>query len=160
MLHVSLFEEFDIRVYELDAWEFAPHKHTFFEMIYIVAGEGVHCINDHALDYTAGSLFLLTPADTHDFEILTPSRFCIITFAKIYFSKRRNSNSTNEAGLGDVIDFSEMFTQVEHIFYNHSTSQAAIELATSEHTFCDHIIQQLMWEVEQKNCSMPILCGI
>lgn len=162
MLHVSLFQEFDIRVYELDTWEFAPHKHTFFEMVYIVAGKGIHRINDHALGYEAGSLFLLTPADKHDFEIYTHSRFCIITFAEIYFSKERiaskvaHKGQSSEGGLHkesiqDLVDFSEMFTQLERIFYNHSTSQSAIELANPERIFCDHIIQQLLWEVEQKN---------
>ena len=43
----------------------SPHIHDFFEMEYIIEGKG-HCMIDgRTYPMTAGSLFLLTPANTH-----------------------------------------------------------------------------------------------
>jgi AraC-like DNA-binding protein len=45
------------------------HWHEFFEMAFVVAGEGVHVLNGTAYPLTRGSLFLLTPADFHAIEL-------------------------------------------------------------------------------------------
>lgn len=45
------------------------HWHEFFEMAFVVAGEGVHVLNGTAYPLTRGSLFLLTPADFHALEL-------------------------------------------------------------------------------------------
>lgn len=45
------------------------HWHEFFEMAFVVAGEGVHLLNGTAYPLTRGSLFLLTPADFHALEL-------------------------------------------------------------------------------------------
>ena len=45
------------------------HWHEFFEMAFVVAGEGVHLLNGTAYPLARGSLFLLTPADFHALEL-------------------------------------------------------------------------------------------
>lgn len=45
------------------------HWHEFFEMAFVVAGEGVHVLNGTAYPLTRGNLFLLTPADFHALEL-------------------------------------------------------------------------------------------
>jgi len=41
------------------------HWHEFYELTYIVAGEGVNVVNGISFPLTKGSIFLLTPADFH-----------------------------------------------------------------------------------------------
>jgi AraC-like DNA-binding protein len=41
------------------------HWHEFFEMAFVIAGEGVHLLNGTAYPLTRGSQFILTPADFH-----------------------------------------------------------------------------------------------
>ncbi|SDK23476.1 AraC-type DNA-binding protein [Catalinimonas alkaloidigena] len=70
-----------------ETWEASPdlgHKHSFFELVYILSGTGRQCINQHQFDYQPGHLFLLTPQDCHAFEIETPTTFFFLRFNDIY----------------------------------------------------------------------------
>lgn len=46
------------------------HWHDFFEIGYILQGSGTHRLNGQPHQLRPGSLFLLTPADFHQFEII------------------------------------------------------------------------------------------
>ena len=94
----SLYQEFDISLYEASHWEYGTHKHSFFELIYILEGNGMHILNDNAYAYSKNSLYLLTPEDVHSFEIKSTTKFCIVTFNKVYFSREKNLKS-------DLINF-------------------------------------------------------
>ncbi|XZF14938.1 AraC family transcriptional regulator [Chitinophagaceae bacterium MMS25-I14] len=60
------------------------HKHTFFEMVYVVSGTGRQRINNARFPYKAGHLFLLAPEDAHRFDIETPTVLFFIRFNNIY----------------------------------------------------------------------------
>jgi AraC family transcriptional regulator, L-rhamnose operon regulatory protein RhaS len=113
MESVSLYQEFDIAVYETDKWEFGTHKHNFFELVYVLEGGGKHIVNDNGYEYRKGSLLLLTPDDYHSFEIREKTAFCIIVFNKIYFSREIPAKN-------NLLDFSEPFKKLEIILHNSS----------------------------------------
>jgi AraC-like DNA-binding protein len=113
MKHFSLLQEYDIAFYKAKHWNFGFHKHSFFELIYILNGSGLHRINNDAYRYQRNDLFCLIPEDEHIFEINEETEFCIISFNKLYFSKNQS--------VGDVkVDFSAMFESIEYII-RHST---------------------------------------
>jgi len=56
------------------------HSHTFFEIIYIVAGTGKQYINEMEFSYKPGNLFLVAPNDSHIFKIEDPTQFFFIRF--------------------------------------------------------------------------------
>ncbi|MFA6246098.1 MAG: AraC family transcriptional regulator [Mucilaginibacter sp.] len=60
------------------------HKHTFFELIYIVDGTGRQCINDNEFSYKPGNVFLVAPNDTHIFKIDQPTQFFFIRFNNVF----------------------------------------------------------------------------
>lgn len=64
------------------------HTHTYYELIYIVSGEGTHRLNQNEIPYRAGDLFMLSPGDEHYFEIVDPTRFIYIKFTEHYFHSR------------------------------------------------------------------------
>ncbi|PWV46573.1 AraC family transcriptional regulator [Chitinophaga sp. S165] len=68
----------------------SEHGHNFFEIIYILNGQGYHYINKTALPYKQGNLFLLSPEDEHYFDIKEKSRFAIIRFTDHYFTQKRH----------------------------------------------------------------------
>ena len=80
-----LLDEFTEDVYPLPL-----HSHTYYELIYIVSGHGVHRLNDNLLDYKSGDLFVLSPDDTHHFDIHSTSHFIFIKFTDSYFSSKKN----------------------------------------------------------------------
>jgi AraC-like DNA-binding protein len=58
----------------------AVHKHTYFEIIFILKGNGIHNINGNTFGYSEGDVFLLGPEDYHDFAIHEVTEFCFIRF--------------------------------------------------------------------------------
>ncbi|QEM13257.1 AraC family transcriptional regulator [Mucilaginibacter rubeus] len=85
MVKDNLYQPFEIVLREpLEACPRNEHSHSFFEFIYIVSGTGKQCINNSKFTYKAGHLFLLTPNDSHYFEIATLTQFLFIRFNMAY----------------------------------------------------------------------------
>ncbi|XZF14229.1 AraC family transcriptional regulator [Chitinophagaceae bacterium MMS25-I14] len=80
-MHVrSQSELFFISNFEADAWEYGQHRHTFYELNYIVKGSGIHVINDHYYHYNTGDLFYLDADSNHYYIIEETTQFSIIKF--------------------------------------------------------------------------------
>lgn len=56
----------------------------YFEMIYVISGNGQQLINNHLVPYNAGDLLLLTPLDKCNFTMEEPCEFLNIAFQKHY----------------------------------------------------------------------------
>ena len=84
MVRENLYNAFSIECKTLDECLKEAHGHSFFELVYILSGTGVQCINNNQLDYHAGHLFLITPADCHHFDIQSTTTFFILRFNDIY----------------------------------------------------------------------------
>ncbi|MGA0558402.1 helix-turn-helix domain-containing protein [Larkinella sp. VNQ87] len=84
MTKESLHEPFEIVCKTLDECPKLEHRHSFFELVYILSGTGRQCINKNQFNYQAGHLFLLTPDDCHAFEIKTTTKFFFLRFNDIY----------------------------------------------------------------------------
>ena len=69
---------FFVSVLEADEWRYPLHRHTHYELIYIVHGVGKHELNGQHYPYQADDLFLCSPRDAHRFAIAQPTRFCFI----------------------------------------------------------------------------------
>lgn len=54
------------------------------ELVYILSGTGLQCINNNKFDYHEGHMFLITPQDCHSFDIHTTTKFFFIRFNDIY----------------------------------------------------------------------------
>lgn len=80
MKRYILHSPFSIYHFSAATWAHAIHKHTYFEIIFILQGSGTHSINGNAFGYGAGDVFLLGPEDYHHFTIETPTEFSFIRF--------------------------------------------------------------------------------
>ena len=56
----NLHQPFEISVKELEESPLKEHEHTFFELVYILSGTGLQCINNNKFDYHEGHMFLIT----------------------------------------------------------------------------------------------------
>ena len=83
----NLHEPFTITCKTLDECPKSGHQHNFFELVYILSGTGVQCINKNRFDYHADHMFLITPEDCHSFEIKTTTTFFFLRFNNIYLDK-------------------------------------------------------------------------
>jgi AraC family L-rhamnose operon regulatory protein RhaS len=139
---MELFKDIDITLRTIKPSVFSPHRHHYFELMYILEGRGIHTINNNNYPYHAGNLFLLTPEDTHSFSIDSETRCCIIDFTKGLFSKRHRLET-------DRVEISEFFASMEYIFHNHQTLKGYIDMNPNEIKLTDTLIMQLVTEKEQ-----------
>lgn len=84
MKRENLHQPFEISFSELDESLLKEHDHTFFELVYILSGTGIQWINNNKFPYHDGHLFMLTPGDSHSFDIHTMTKFVNIKFNDIY----------------------------------------------------------------------------
>lgn len=80
MKRYTLHAPFSIYHFEASIWTHSVHKHTYFEIIFILKGRGVHRINDNVFPYAEGDVFLLGPEDFHHFEIQELTEFSFVRF--------------------------------------------------------------------------------
>lgn len=84
------FEPLVIEIMEATTYPLPKHSHTYYELIYILKGSGLHHLNHLVVPYKAGDLFLISPEDTHYFEVKHSSGFCFIKFNDGYFSRNKH----------------------------------------------------------------------
>lgn len=101
MKRYILHTPFNIYHFEATTWQHAVHKHTYFEIILIIRGNGIHTINGNTFDYTEGDVFLLGPEDYHDFVIREPTEFCFIRFNESVY---RHSTGEKDNGWHSIVE--------------------------------------------------------
>lgn len=94
MKRENLHKPFEIIYEELDECPLLEHKHSFFELVYIVSGKGLQCINNNVFEYHDGHMFLLTPQDCHSFDVHSTTKFLFIKFNNIYLKSNMLQSDT------------------------------------------------------------------
>lgn len=87
MQRYKQYTPFTVLEFDTDIWEHPVHKHNYYEIIFIVSGEGTHTINDVTFAYRAADVFLLSPEDYHFFTIEKRTSFCFFKFTELVFKK-------------------------------------------------------------------------
>lgn len=90
MKKLKQFDTLVIHEFEEKVFHLPVHSHTYYEIIYIFKGSGIHHLNNNQLLYKAGDLFLIAPEDEHYFEIKNATRFAFIKFTDSYFSTKNH----------------------------------------------------------------------
>lgn len=88
MKRYVLHTPFNIYHFEATSWAHAVHTHTYFEIIFILKGDGLHNINGNTFSYAQGDVFLLGPDDFHSFIIHQATEFCFIRFNEAFHTHR------------------------------------------------------------------------
>ncbi|QOG03925.1 AraC family transcriptional regulator [Flavobacterium sp. MDT1-60] len=90
MPKLNQFKTLMIDEFEDEKFHLPLHSHTYYEIIYIKKGSGVHHLNNNLLPYKAGDLFVISPEDEHYFDIKKSTRFFYIKFTDSYFNSKQN----------------------------------------------------------------------
>lgn len=83
----NLHNPYDISFVTASVCAKLEHGHNFFELAYIRSGTGRHILNYSSTVYHTGQLYLITPDDTHHFEIDTETEFLFLKFNHIFLKK-------------------------------------------------------------------------
>jgi AraC family L-rhamnose operon regulatory protein RhaS len=147
---MELFKDIEITLRTIRTSVFPPHRHHYFELLYITEGTGIHTINDNHYPYCKGNLFLLTPEDTHSFQTGTDTQCCIIDFTKGLFSKRHRRET-------DRAEITEFFISMEYIFHQHQHLKGHITMNGPEAHLADTLLMALVLEKEQSRIYSGII---
>lgn len=82
MNRIINFRSFNVFILEKEYWDYGYHNHNFYELILIEEGKGKHRLNQVDFKYKKGDVFLLTPADKHEFSIEKKTKFIYIKFTE------------------------------------------------------------------------------
>lgn len=89
MKKLNQFDTLVIDEFEEDQYHLPRHSHTYYEIIYIIKGSGIHQLNKNLLPYKSGDLFVLSTDDEHYFDIKKTTRFFFIKFTDTYFNSNK-----------------------------------------------------------------------
>lgn len=97
---------FNVQRYKvLTTWP--VHWHEFYELEFIIQGQGLHIINGVQQPLTSGSLVFLTPADFHE---ISPKENSIMELINVKFSDEVISNELRELISGSPSPFYSNFS--------------------------------------------------
>lgn len=89
MKKLNQFDTLVIDEFEEDKYHLPTHSHTYYEIIYIIKGSGIHQLNNNLLPYKSGDLFVISTDDEHYFDIKKRTRFFFIKFTDTYFNSNK-----------------------------------------------------------------------
>jgi AraC-like DNA-binding protein/mannose-6-phosphate isomerase-like protein (cupin superfamily) len=107
----NLFKPFEIEHYEVDTCACKNHKHTFFEVTYILKGSGTYFINGNKFDFKGGDLFLIMPDAEHYTKVTEMTGFLFIRFNNIYLQAQQVTGR-------QYSDLSDWIQKLEYILQN------------------------------------------
>ncbi|MFZ4928105.1 AraC family transcriptional regulator [Chryseobacterium sp. Mn2064] len=85
-MHVkSLAKDIEIDYLFKEQWPFTIHKHTHYEIQFIIKGKGLHYINDDQFVYHSGDVFITLPGESHFFVFSEKTAVRIIKFNEAFF---------------------------------------------------------------------------
>lgn len=123
---------FEVHVEEFTIWSQRPHKHNFFEIVFVEQGSGLQCINEHQFVYGPGNIFFLPPLDCHSFKIEEPSRFYFIRFTDHYFLSDTH-----------LTDYKGWFDKMAYVLANYNKVPGDIIGSESERMFIIQTIKSI-----------------
>lgn len=138
---------FELLVEETAQWTKRPHRHNFFELVFIEEGEGQQCINHQQFAYQRHNVFLLPPLDCHSFAITTPTRFVFLRFTDQVFGPRQ----------GGALDFKEWFQKLSYILLNYNRLPGDVMRSGRDKQHLLHAVQLIRDEHARPDTFSPTL---
>lgn len=112
-----------------------PHRHDFFEVLYLNRGSGVHVIDGNKYEIKPPCVFFLSPGQAHKLELSHDIEGYIFIFtADFYLLNRRNQNS--------LIEFPFFYTV-------HQDNPPLLLTSQSDISFLESLFRRSISELEQ-----------
>jgi AraC-like DNA-binding protein len=138
MLVQHIFNPFEIELVKTNECAFKTHRNTFFQLAYIVNGEGIYNINENKFDYRPDDLFLLKPMETQYTQVGSTTTFLFIRFNNIYLKAQEPGERHNV--------LNAWIQKLEYILQNGNPMQGSILRNIQDKqlvkALCEAIIQE------------------
>ncbi|WP_410878879.1 helix-turn-helix domain-containing protein [Myroides sp. DW712] len=84
MARENIYQALEVYYEKIDRCPLRDRQFNFFELVYVISGEGSHAVNGNRIPFQAGDLFLITPQDCHEFDLAGMCEFMVIRFGELY----------------------------------------------------------------------------
>ncbi len=138
----NIYQPFEVELFDGDVYEPQSHINTFFEMVFVLEGEGRQVINKNKLPYRPDKLFLIFPEDEHTFEIDTASKLFFLRFNGTYLKNQSN----------------EWVRKMEFIFHNHNHLPGCILKTITDKPLIRALAEALIREQRQLHPQQDEVC--
>lgn len=138
---------FELLIEETSQWTKRPHRHNFFELVFIEEGEGRQCINHQQFTYQRHNIFLLPPLDCHSFDVATPTRFVFLRFTNQAFDPHQ----------GGGLDLRDWFQKLSYILLNYNRVPGEIVRSGRDKQHLLHAMQLIRDEHGRPDSFSPTL---
>ncbi len=84
MARENMYQSLEVYYEKVEVCPLRDRQFNFFELVYVISGEGYHAVNGNRISFQAGDLFLITPQDCHEFDLEGVCEFMVIRFGESY----------------------------------------------------------------------------
>jgi len=87
MARENMYQALEVYYEQVEVCPLRNRQFNFFELVYVISGEGYHAVNDNHIRFKIGDLFLITPQDCHAFDLEGMCEFMVIRFGEPYIKE-------------------------------------------------------------------------
>lgn len=138
----NLLQPFEVEFIETDECPVKLHKNTFFQLAYIVQGEGLYHINQSKFNYKAEDLFLLKPMDVQYTAVERKTSFLFIRFNNIYFDGQKVKEEKSNLG--------SWIKKLEYLYQNSNHLQGSIIRNENDRPIIDALAKAIIHEYKNE----------
>ncbi|WP_212003793.1 AraC family transcriptional regulator [Chitinophaga sp. HK235] len=143
-----LHDSFAVEIAAYDEWQERSRKNNFFELVYILDGEGHQRVNNILHPYHKNGIFLLPAAKCHYYQVDRPTRFLFVRFTGTYFVP----------GPNDYVDYSSWFSRLNFILGNNNYHSGEVVKDPEDKAQLKRLLDSILYEYEKKDiCSAFII---
>ncbi|GAA0886514.1 AraC family transcriptional regulator [Sphingobacterium siyangense subsp. cladoniae] len=143
----QLHDTFAIEIAEYEEWQHRSRKNNFFELVYILDGNGFHSVNYVDYPYQENGIFLLPTAKCHQYIIKKPTKFLFVRFTGSYFVSSINQ-----------VDYSCWFSRLNFIMGNHNHLSGELIGDPDDRKQLKRLLDIILYEYNRKDiCSSFII---
>lgn len=141
------FENLVIHHFSEDDFHLPLHSHTYYELVYIVKGSGIHHCNSQDARYKSGDFFLISPDDEHYFKIEKSTEYVFIKFTEHFFTTYRSLSPEDYR-----------FSKPEKIMQNPLLKVKPLKLSRLHHKILRNTMQNVIfYEKELTTENSPLM---
>lgn len=137
----NLYPPYHIEFAELEESPVLAHKHNFFELVYIVSGSGKQIINGNEFNYIPGQMFLITPQDSHSFNVQATTQFLFLQFNDVYIKTQSRADNNDK----------DRIKRLEFILHNASHQPGCILCNPGDKILVKALVQSIGTESINRN---------
>ncbi|HJV18258.1 MAG TPA: AraC family transcriptional regulator [Sediminibacterium sp.] len=144
----QIHDNFSVEITELSEWKERNRKNNFFEIVYVLDGEGIHSANYIKQKYEKNGIFFLPAARCHMYVIEKKTRFMFVRFTGSYFKTSVNHQ----------VDYNNWFSRLNFILGNHDFLYGELIDDPDDKKQLKRLFDAILYEYEKKGiCSAFVI---